>query len=73
MLAFDVQVHASEELKTVIDGEALVDDGIAAVLYAMFLVSIVSCPYASLRLVCASCCFISGFLEITYHICTFET
>ena len=33
------QVHASEELTTVIDGEALVDDGIAAVLYAMFLVS----------------------------------
>jgi len=33
-----IQVHASEELTTVIDGEALVDDGIAAVLYAIFLV-----------------------------------
>ena len=33
-----MQVHASEELTTVIDGEALVDDGIAAVVYAMFLV-----------------------------------
>ncbi len=32
------QVHASEELTTVIDGEALVDDGVAAVLYAVFLV-----------------------------------
>ena len=45
MLTFDVQVHANEELTTVIDGEALVDDGIAAVLYAMFLVSIVSYPH----------------------------
>ncbi len=33
-----IQVHASEELTTVIDGEPLVDDGIAAVLYAIFLV-----------------------------------
>lgn len=31
-------MHASDELTTVIDGEALVDDGIAAVLYAVFLV-----------------------------------
>lgn len=35
-----LQVHASEELTTVVDGEALVDDGIAAVLYAIFLVSL---------------------------------
>ncbi|DBB05082.1 TPA: hypothetical protein ACH3X3_010346 [Trebouxia sp. C0006] len=34
------QVHASEELTTVIDGEPLVDDGIAAVLYAIFLKSV---------------------------------
>lgn len=32
-----LQVHAGEEVTTVIDGEALVDDGIAAVLYAIFL------------------------------------
>jgi len=35
---FYIQVHANEELTTVIDGEALVDDGVAAVLYAIFLV-----------------------------------
>ena len=37
---FALQVHAGEELTTVIDGEALVDDGVAAVLYAIFLVGI---------------------------------
>ena len=41
---FLLQVHAREELTTVIDGEALVDDGIAAVLYAMFLVSLQHLP-----------------------------
>ncbi|KAL0035594.1 hypothetical protein WJX79_001024 [Trebouxia sp. C0005] len=38
------QVHASEELTTVIDGEALVDDGVAAVLYAIFLKSVQGSP-----------------------------
>ncbi|KAA6418166.1 MAG: Na+ H+ antiporter [Trebouxia sp. A1-2] len=50
-------VHASEELTTVIDGEALVDDGVAAVLYAIFLKSVQGSPESA-----------SGYVKLAFQL-----
>ena len=41
-----LQVGAPEQVRVTVDGEALIDDGVAAVLFSVFLV----------RCACTSCC-----------------